>query len=456
MIKNTHILCVAAFVFSLPLSASAHHILFYFNSNDGTEGALLQCVTILQNAGDQVDTMDVHGRNRDPRNDNWGVPYDQVWDMRFVDPDSGQYGRGNPGAADYFDENWRSKSVSFLNHCGKLFIAAEHYPVRDRDDGLYPFLKEIQAVKSGFDPHPPSIRGNSSTSGDVFYPVHHRLGPASFYGAWVGGIPVAYLTGTSFVDTDEDWEGDDVDRSIASGWKGNQLGGAVTAGLCGRGSLFMVWDATMWTLWQPGMYDETQGREPVWDDSAWVPGNIQSPASNIMQVKAAKKATSLFFPAISHWLGSGGCPCTEAATESLPVIPQPLKVQASGPPSVIRPLPSQVTTVGSLLTAAVRPSAVIVRPSPGSSVTIVFTDFPINIYMGFRDGVGEYQLNIWDAQGRLVQTVFQKNITIEKEHWATWDGKTTGGGESAPGLYYAVLSKDGRFLRRITLARRGY
>lgn len=115
--------CLITLIFLFPSFSAAHQILFYFNSEDGTDGALLQCVTILQNAGHQVTTIDVNGKNRNPQNDNWGAPYDQVWDMRFVDRDSTQCGSGRPEAGDYFDEHWRSKAVSFLNHCGKLFIA---------------------------------------------------------------------------------------------------------------------------------------------------------------------------------------------------------------------------------------------------------------------------------------------------------------------------------------------
>ena len=439
--------------FLCPPTVCAHNILFYFNSDDGTDGALLQCVTILQNSGNQVTTHDVRGRNRDPRNDNWGAPYDQVWDMRFVNPNSSLYGKDNPGAADFFNENWRSKAVSFLNHCGNLFVAGEHYPVWDRDEGLYAFLKEIQGVKSGFDGHAPSPRGNDTTTGEAFYRVRHGLGPVSFYGAWVGGIPLAYLTGTSYVQTEDDWEGDDVARSVACGWEGNQLGGAVTAGLCGHGKLFMVWDATMWTLWQPGMYQEDSGGLPVWDDSAWMPGNIQSPASTVMHVKTAKKVTTAFFSAVVQWLGGRGCPCTETA---LPVtfLKPPTVITKVLTPTTLFPNPPAVpTTAGSLLAAVTRPSVLPTVLPSNIPVTIVFTAFPINIYMGFRDGTGEYQVNVLDSKGQLVQTVFDRKITTEKEYWATWDGKSSTGMELPVGLYYAVLSKDGRFLRKIVLSR---
>ncbi len=445
--------CLITLIFLFPSFSAAHQILFYFNSEDGTDGALLQCVTILQNAGHQVTTIDVNGKNRNSQNDNWGAPYDQVWDMRFVDRDSTQCGSGRPEAGDYFDEHWRSKAVSFLNHCGKLFIAGEYYRLPDRDEGLYSFLKEVQAVKKGFDNCPPSARGNSSTTGEAFYPVRHRLGPVSFYGAWVGGIPLAYLTGTNFVDTSDDWEGDAVDRSIVSGWEGNQLGGAVTSGSCGRGKLFMVWDATMWTLWQPGMYGEEESSPPVWDDSAWVPGNIQSPASSVMHIKTAKKVTASFFPAIVKWLGGRGCPCTEASSPTIFPTPHTLPTTVGYGGYQLPPSPSLPATVGSLLSAASQSSATTTMLTSNVPATIIFSVFPINIYMGFRDGMGEYQLNILDSQGQLIQTVFDKNITNEKESWAAWDGKNLAGTDSHIGLYYAVLWKDGRFLRKIVLSR---
>jgi hypothetical protein len=191
-----------AFLSALLLASPAHayRILFYHNSLDGTEGALLKCVSILQEAGHQVSVVDVKGRGYDPTGDNWGAPYDQVWDMRFTDRDSPRCGSGIPQAPDYFGVSWRNKAVSYLNHCGKLFIAAEHYQLADRNEGLYRFLEKIQAVKKGYDPCPPSSRGNSTTNGPEVYPVKNGLGPVSFFGAYVGGIPLDVLTGTSYID----------------------------------------------------------------------------------------------------------------------------------------------------------------------------------------------------------------------------------------------------------------
>ena len=208
-----------------PNPLGAARILFYYNSSDGTDGAILQCASILRKAGHQVTVSDVAGKSYDPTDDNWGPPYDQVWDARFVDRNSEACGSGTPQAADYFDIRWRSKAVSFINHCGKLFIAGENYQLMDRDEGLYLFLRQVEAVNSRFNPCAPSPEGNSSTDGTAYYGVQNGLGPVSFFGAWVGGIPMDCLTGTNFVRTSLGWKGNDqVDRSIVSGWEGGQLG----------------------------------------------------------------------------------------------------------------------------------------------------------------------------------------------------------------------------------------
>ncbi len=445
-------LSLLSLAFLCPCPGQSYNILFYYNSGDGTDDALLECVTILQNAGHHVTTVDVDGKNRDPRGDNWGAPYDQVWDMRFVDRDSRDCGSGQTAAPDYFDSRWRSKAVSFLNHCGKLFVAAEYFPYADRDEGIYAFLREIQAVKPGYDSCPPSSRGNSSTTGDGFYKVRNGLGPRRFYGNMVGGIPLAYLTGTNFVDTSADWVSDQVDRSIVSGWAGNQFGGAVTSALCGRGKFFMVWDATMWTLWQPGMYGAEQKSPPIWDDSAWSPGNIQSSVSATRHLREAQEVTLAFFPAVAQWLGKRDFPCTEAA---LPEIPAPTLVGKGVPISTVFPtesLPALTPTGGSFLSVGATPTETTPN-SPGAPSNLVFSDFPVNLYMGFRDGVGEYQLSIWNNHGQLIQTIFDKKVTTEKEAWASWDGMESPSLEAPPGVYFAVLSKDGRFLRKMVLTR---
>jgi hypothetical protein len=426
----------------------AYQILFYYNSLDGTEGGLLECVQILRIAGHHVTTIDVKGENRDPTGDNWGAPYDQVWDMRFVDRDTRGCGEGLPGSADYFDEHWRKKCVSFLNHCGKLFVAAEHYQLGDRDEGLYPFLKEIGAVRKGYDSCPPSTEGNSTTDGTAFYPVHPGLGPTAFFGAFVGGIPLAQLTGKSFVDTSEDWEGDDqVDRSIVSGWKGAQLGREVRPPSCGEERFFMVWDATMWTLWQPGMEEQNQRDGPVWDESGWFSYNADGTAQgNIRDFARAKSVTRKFFPAIAHWLGGRiDCPCAQTGDE------EPLSTAPTPAPALKSPTATSIPAPQSRLASDSRTTRFITAPDPNAPATILFNSLPVNLYMLFLDGVGTYELDLWSGQNQHIKTVYQKSITTQKDDWATWDGTDGTGKTMDEGTYYAVLSKDGRILRKIVL-----
>ncbi len=442
----------SAFIFPLcffwvALPSHAYQILFYYNSSDGTEGGLLECVNILRAGGNHVTTIDVKNENRDPTGDNWGAPYDQVWDMRFIDRDTHSCGEGLPGSADYFDDHWRKKAIFFLNHCGKLFIAAEHYQLGDRDEGLYRFLKEIGAVKNTYDSCPPSPSGNSTTDGAAFYPVHHGLGPTSFFGAFVGGIPLAQLTGENFVDTGEDWEGDDqVDRSIVSGWKGAQLGELIHPPSCGDERLFMVWDATMWTLWQPGMEQQNQPDGPIWDESGWFSYNADGTAKgNIRDFVKAKIVTRKFFPAIANWLGERiNCPCAETGNR-LPG----LSTQPTGTPSMNIPLsipPAQSRLAADNRTATIIPPSNLNAPS-----TIMFNSLPVNIYMLFLDGIGTYQLEIRSGQDRPIKIIYEKTISTQKDDWASWDGTNGEGKTMGLGTYYAILSKDGRILRKIAL-----
>lgn len=431
---------VASFLL-FPLPIGAYHILYYYNSGDDTEGGTLECVNVLQKAGHQVTVRDVRGDQRDPSGDNWGAPYDQVWDMRFVNQDKPHCGSGLPGAADYFDEHWRAKALSFLDRKGKLFLAGEHYQMADRNEGLYRFLKEAGAVKKGYDDCPPSSNGNNTTEEEVFYPVRNGLGPSSFFGAYVGGIPLRFLTGTSFVQTDKDWRGDQVLRSIVSGWTGDQLGGRLQARPDCRGKLFMVWDATLWTLWQPDVAAEARGGPPAWDDSAWFSYNPDAgeQRSRARVLRKAQDVTRKFFPAVAKWLGPRETPCE---------VPTPT------PGLVRRILPTPTTAVVRAGEKSRTPVPVPTQPktAPSAPETLVFTEPPINIYMRFLDGSGDYRLDVLDAGRKHLRMVFAKRVTNEKDAWASWDGFDEGGRRMTPGTYTAYLSKDGKYLRKIILS----
>jgi hypothetical protein len=424
-----------------PSALSARQILFYYNGKDGNE-IVLRCASILRDAGNKVTTVDVAGRSYDPTRDNWNSPYDQVWDMRFIDRDRERCGSGSPTAADYFDERWRAKATSYLNHCGRLFIAGEHYQMADRNEGLYQFLQDTQAVRPGYDSCAPSPRGNSTTEGRAFYPILSGLGPVSFYGAYVGGIPKVFLNGTSFVETKKDWRWEDgVNRSVVSGWSGDQLGGLIRAPLCAKGKLFIVWDATMWSLWDEDLQDEVDSVPPAWSESSWFSWDpeVQAAREKSRIVPRAQFFTRKFFPAIVQWLGAkGNCPCSPSEEDPVEVKVSPVKSPARF---------SRAPTP----TLAPPPQWRVSQPDRSAPETIVFTAPPVNVYMRFLDGPGFYQLDVMDAGGNRLKTVFQKQVTREKEAWAAWDGAAEDGRLMPVGTYTAIFSKDGKVLRKIIL-----
>lgn len=86
-----------------------------------------------------------------------------------------------------------------------------------------------------------------------------------------------------------------------------------------------------------------------------------------------------------------------------------------------------------------------------SPVTLAFSHPPVNLYVRFADGEGRYQLAVEDGQGRLLEILLDAPVTTGGEVWASWDGKTPGGSQAGPGLYPAVLSKNGKPLRSLLL-----
>ncbi len=427
-------LLLVLFACAPPLSA--YRILFYYNRLDGTHGGFLHCVNALRDAGHDVRAVDVGGEPRDPWMDDWGA-YDQVWDMRYVDENKERCGSGDPKSADYFWGAWREKSADYLAHCGKLFVGGENYMLTDRDEGIYAFLKQTGAVLPGFSSCPPSRQGNSNTLGPETYKVMNGLGPSLFWGDEVGGIPLDTLTGTSFVQTKEDWQDNDrVDRSIASGWDADQLKG-LAGPHCGKGKLFLVWDATMWSLWSPD-FSSPQDRQDTYEP---------------------KRITLAFFRAAAQWLGGWDCNCGSR-------MPLPKEGRMTG---TVRPTGTVRSTVkAGFLDVSAAKTPVLKSPfqstlnpgptgggnpkeNPSGPATLVFSAPPVNIYVRFADGMGRYQLTVQDAQGRLLKTLLDAPVTSGGESWASWDGTNLWGKGAGPGLYPAVLSKNGTRLRTLLL-----
>ena len=216
----------------------------------------------------------------------------------------------------------------------------------------------------------------------------------------------------------------------------------------------MVWDATMWTLWQENLAVMRQRSAPVWDDSAWFAWQSSGDSEDAAYIQRGREITKKFFPAIARWLGNGDCPCTEAGNQAplpSPFLEQILAATAARVPlgaMMVRPQAAFTAVPGKAATSTFAPSQ---TPAPSGPETIGFNAPPVNIFMRFKDGMGEYRLDIWDGKGRLIKTVFQREIMKNSETWTSWDGTDVQGRLMPFGDYSVVFSKDGRFLRKIIL-----
>jgi hypothetical protein len=97
-------------------------------------------------------------------------------------------------------------------------------------------------------------------------------------------------------------------------------------------------------------------------------------------------------------------------------------------------------------------------PQPRASeapVTLVMTTQSLNIFMKFLDGPGHYRLEIHDSWGAWVRTIYDKDVQLTREDWATWDGSGSAAQVMPSGLYQAVLFKDERPLRKLIIKKLG-
>jgi hypothetical protein len=118
-------------------------------------------------------------------------------------------------------------------------------------------------------------------------------------------------------------------------------------------------------------------------------------------------------------------------------------------PTPRRRLPVPTPTVQRFVpqpTFTVQP--VLVETAPE---TIVFVAPPVNIFVTFGDGPGQYKLDVVDADGKHLKTLYDKHVGWSRETWVAWDGKNEQGRLMPYGQYFAYFSKDGKVLRRIAL-----
>jgi hypothetical protein len=87
----------------------------------------------------------------------------------------------------------------------------------------------------------------------------------------------------------------------------------------------------------------------------------------------------------------------------------------------------------------------------GMATTIVFVNPPVNIDASFADGPGRYKLEVVDANGGHVNTLYDHQVAFEKETWLSWDGTNDQGRLMHYGQYFALFSKDGKIIQKIAL-----
>jgi hypothetical protein len=112
-------------------------------------------------------------------------------------------------------------------------------------------------------------------------------------------------------------------------------------------------------------------------------------------------------------------------------------------PTAVLPV-APIFTVTAIFTANV-------PQDPSMAATIVFNRPPVNINASFADGPGVYRLEIADANGTHLNTLFNQQVVLEKDTWITWDGTNDDGKLMGAGNYIARLSKDGVLIEKIAL-----
>lgn len=76
---------------------------------------------------------------------------------------------------------------------------------------------------------------------------------------------------------------------------------------------------------------------------------------------------------------------------------------------------------------------------------------PANLYVNFADGPGIYQLAIYDSQGQLIRSIYQKRAINESDDWAVWDGKNESGQDALPGYYRVLFTLNGVQLKDVII-----
>jgi hypothetical protein len=144
----------------------------------------------------------------------------------------------------------------------------------------------------------------------------------------------------------------------------------------------------------------------------------------------------------------------EVPTATLPPLAKPTKFVYVPPAPTHTPVPVRRKKPTATPTAQKpRPTFTPLPPQQemGMAATIVFVNPPVNIDASFADGPGRYKLEIEDADGVHVITLYDRHVGFEKETWLSWDGTNDQGRLMHYGQYFAYFTKDGVLIQKIAL-----
>jgi hypothetical protein len=98
------------------------------------------------------------------------------------------------------------------------------------------------------------------------------------------------------------------------------------------------------------------------------------------------------------------------------------------------------------------PTATATPPLAESQAQTLEVDAPpANLYVSFSDGPGVYRLVVYDSQGHLVRSIYEKRAVTQSDDWALWDGKDNSGRDAPPGYYRVVFTQNGIHLKDVIL-----
>ena len=118
---------------------------------------------------------------------------------------------------------------------------------------------------------------------------------------------------------------------------------------------------------------------------------------------------------------------------------EPFKQEA---PPVLRQAPAPSPTVQAMT-----------APVPAGAQTIVFQDWPANIYVSYADGAGVYGLEVLDSGSRHLRSLCEKKVVGQKDDWVEWDGRDDNGKDVPQGEYTVLFTKNGKLLTQLLLIR---